>query len=225
MLAAIDTAREVAVTGQEVYENDSYAECLTKEKKESPQQISTSEARFRCLCCDEPLVYRGIEAATPIEWFAHKHGGCVSDGNMSMAHRLGQEMTARALFNLLPTGRGATQIDLERRIGTGSGFVIADVRVFEPIQLAVEVVNLSTELNLRRRLETLFELGYAGMIIVVTTGELSATQLERHLSKVGTIRIGRFDSRTLTLEFGSVVTPDVVDLETPVWNSVPAYLS
>lgn len=54
---------------------------------------------------------------------------------------------------------------------------------------------------------------------------LSQTQLERHLSKVGTVSVGRFDPQTLALQFGSIVTPNQIDLETPVWNNVPAYLS
>jgi hypothetical protein len=63
------------------------------------------------------------------------------------------------------------------------------------------------------------------MIIVVTNGELSQTRIEQHLNKVGTVRVGRFDPQTVALELGSVVTPDQIDLETPVWNSMPAYLS
>jgi hypothetical protein len=144
---------------------------------------------------------------------------------MSMPHRLGEEVIAKTLFNALSSECELTEIDLERRIGASEDFVIADVRVNAPIRLAVEVVYLSSELDLRRRLRTLFRQGYAGMIIVVSNGKLSRAQIERHLSKVGTIRIGRFDPQTVALELGSVVTPDQIDLETPVWNRVPAYLS
>jgi hypothetical protein len=142
-----------------------------------------------------------------------------------MPHRLGEEVIAKTLFNVLSSECEVTEIDLERRIGATEDFVIADVRVTEPIQLAVEVVYLSSELDLRRRFRTLFRQGYAAMIIVVTNGELSQTQLERHLSKVGTVSVGRFDPQTLALQFGSIVTPNQIDLETPVWNNVPAYLS
>jgi hypothetical protein len=86
-------------------------------------------------------------------------------------------------------------------------------------------VYLSSELDLRRRLRTLFRQGYAGMIIIVTNGKLSQTRVERHLGKVGTVRVGRFDPQTLTLQFGSVITPNQIDLETPVWNNVPSYIS
>jgi hypothetical protein len=225
MLTAIDTIRETAVTGREIFASDDYDVAAAEENREDPQQTPAGEARIRCLCCDQPLVYNGSAAATPLEWFVHPHEECVSDGNMATAHRLGQEMAAKVLFNLLPTDRTATQIGLERRIDADSGFMIADVRVIKPIQLAVEVVNLSPELHLRRRLQTLFNQGYAGMIVVVTTGQVSAARLERHLSKVGTIRVGRFYPQTLELDFGSVVTPKQVNLQTSVWNSIPAYLS
>jgi hypothetical protein len=144
---------------------------------------------------------------------------------MSMPHRLGEEVIAKTLFNLFSTRYELTQIDLERRIGASEDFVIADVRVTEPIRLAIEVVYLTSDLDLRRRFRTLFRQDYSGMIIVVSNGKLSQTQIERHLSKVGTIRVGRFDPQTVALELGSVVTPDQIDLETPVWNRVPAYVS
>jgi hypothetical protein len=144
---------------------------------------------------------------------------------MSMPHRLGEEVIAKTLFNMLSSEYELTQIDLERRIGVTEDFVIADVRVAEPIQLAVEVVYLSSDLDLRRRFRTLFRQGYAGMIVVVTDGELSQTRIERYLNKIGTIRVGKFNPRNLELELGSVVTPNQVDLNTPVWNNIPAYLS
>jgi len=217
MFVALDTHQKVAVTGLEVQATTDY----------NRKNSTADETRYRCICCDAPLACTDEEATTPIEWFTHEHGHqeCISDGNMSMEHRLGQELVAMTLFNLLPTDRETTQIDLERRIGVNSEFLIADVRVTRPIQLAVEVMNLNPDLSLRRRLQTLFREGYAGMVVVVTSGELSPTRIERHLKKIGMIRVGRFNPQTLSLEFGSVVTPDRINLETPVWNRVPAYLS
>ena len=224
MFVAIDTVQGLAVTGIDV---DTRAEDVAAQRAtDRLDRTSKSRAtRFRCVCCNAPLQYTGLSAHSPIECFTHDRSGCIRDGNMSIEHRLGQEMIAKALFNLLPTDRTATRIDLERRIGTNSDFVIADVRVTKPIQLAVEVVYLSPALNLRQRLRTLFAQGYAGMIIILPTGELSTSRIEQHLGKVGTIDVGRFDPRTLELEFGSVLIPDRIDLETQVWNSIPAYLS
>ena len=216
MFVAIDTIRETAVTGPEV------------ETKTHPEPLKADGgAPYRCLCCGEPLTYKTSSPRGQFEYFVHKQGtdACINDDGMSRPHRLGEEVTAKTLFNELPTAGELMQIDLERRIGVAEDFVIADVRVNAPIRLAVEVVYLSSELDLRRRLRTLFRQGYAGMIIVVSNGKLSRTQIERHLSKVSTIRVGRFDPETVALELGSVVTPDQINLETPVWNRVPAYLS
>jgi hypothetical protein len=216
MFVAIDTIQETAVTGPNV------------RRETHPQAIrADGGAAYRCLCCDAPLTYNGEAGTGLFGYFTHSndHGPCVSDGGMSMPHRLGEEVIAKTLFNLFSTRYELTQIDLERRIGASEDFVIADVRVTEPIRLAIEVVYLSSDLDLRRRFRTLFRQDYSGMIIVVSNGKLSQTQIERHLSKVGTIRVGRFDPQTVALELGSVVTPDQIDLETPVWNRVPAYVS
>jgi hypothetical protein len=117
------------------------------------------------------------------------------------------------------------QIDLERQIGAQSAFVIADVRVTMPVRLAVEVVYLSAGLDLQRRLRMLFSQGYAGMIVVVTNGVMSPRQVDQHLRKVGDIDVGRFDPRTLELQFGSIVTPEQVNLESSNWSRIPAHLS
>lgn len=226
MLTAIDTDQEMAITGRELQDRAGCSGGATEEHRANHfQQTSAEEPRFRCICCDNSLAYQGDSATTLLEWFVHEDGACVSDGNMSMAHRVGQELVAMALHNRLLVAPDSINIDLERRIGAGSGFVIADVRVTEPSQLAVEVVHLSSELSLRRRLQTLFAQGYAAMIVVVTTGELTATRLERHLGKIGAIRVGRVNPQALKLEMGSVVTPKEVDLHSTRWDRVPAYLS
>lgn len=224
MFVAIDTRRERAVAGAEV---DAAIDSPGADNPadEPVHRTSTGEGRFQCLCCRAPLRYTGGPTTGALQPFTHERGGCVSDGNMSIEHRLGQEMLAKAIFNLLPTGRAKTRIDLERRIGVRSDFIVADVRVTAPIQLAVEVVNRSPKLHLRERLQQLFAQGYAGMIVVVTTGSVSATRLNRHLGKIGAIRVGRFDPATHALELGSIVTPERVDFETPGWSRVPAYLS
>ncbi len=216
MFVAIDTIQETAVTGPNVH------------RETHPQPVrADGGVTYRCLCCDAPLTYNDEPGTGLFGYFTHapEHGPCVSDGGMSMPHRLGEEVIAKTLFNVLSSEYELTQIDLERRIGVTEDFVIADVRVAEPIQLAVEVVYLSSDLDLRRRFRTLFRQGYAGMIIVVTDGELSQTRIERYLNKIGTIRVGKFNPRNLELELGSVVTPNQVDLNTPVWNNIPAYLS
>jgi len=103
--------------------------------------------------------------------------------------------------------------------------MIADVRVSDPIQLAVEVVYLSSSLNLRERLELLFSHEYTGMVAVVADGAVSPMRIERHLSPVGAIQVGTVDPDRLEASIGSVLTPDHVDLSPDAWQPVPAYLA
>lgn len=212
MFVAVDTTRGDAVTGEDVHSDRSPG-------------AANGGSGYRCLFCDASLSY----TASPDEprgHFVHDSDrSCLNNGNVSSQHRLGQEVVAKEVFNLLPTAHELIQMDLERQIGARSTFVIADVRVTAPVRLAVEVVYLSGGLDLQRRLQTLFAQGYAGMIVVLTDGVSSPERINRHLRKVGEIRVGRFDPHSFELHVGSVVTPERIDLHSPRWNSVPAYLA
>lgn len=213
MFVAIDISRGEAVTGIDIH-------------TEGSSLAPRTESAYRCLFCNEPLTYIPDPDSGPFGYFVHDTDEtCLNDGNVSAHHRLGQEVVAKTVFNLLPTGHDVIEIDLERQIGVQSAFVIADVRVTMPVRLAVEVVYLSAGLDLQRRLRMLFAQGYVGMIVVVVNGLMSPRQVDRHLRKVGDIRAGKFDPWSLDLQFGSVVTPDRVNLDSPNWNNVPAYLS
>lgn len=213
MFVAIDISRGEAVTGVDV---------RTEESSPAPR----TESAFRCLFCDEPLAYIPDPDSRPFGYFIHDtHETCLNDGNVSAHHRLGQEVVAKTVFNLLPTAHELIQIDLERQIGVKSTFVITDVRVTTPVRLAVEVVYLSAGLDLQRRLRMLFSQGYAGMIVVVTNGLMSPRRVDQHLGKVGNIRVGRFDPWTLELQFGSIMTPEQIDLDSPAWSRIPTYLA
>lgn len=222
MFVALDMVEKHAVTGPEVSASAAAPPPL-KPTATEVQRTAAGAPRFRCVCCDAPLRYVGAPESRSLDWFG-PDCECSTDGNMSTEHRLGQELVVKALFNLLPTDRATTTIELERRIGTARNFVIADVRVTQPVNLAVEVVYMTSQLGLQRRLRTFFTEGYPAMISVLTTAKTSAQRLERQLGKVGPIHVGQVDPRTLSVQLGSVITPDHVDLETPVWNSLPAYI-
>ena len=221
MMVAVDTVRMQAVSGREVRARSDRNSGLGPDGN---QRTASGTPRFRCLFCDAPLRYSGPPSEDAFDWF-ESDCECVSDGNVSAEHQLGQQLVAQVLFNAVPTGREDTNIDLERRIGTSDSFVIADVRLTAPVTLAVEVVYMTSQLGLRRRLRTLFAAGYPAMIVVLTTANISASRIERHLGKVGTISVGRIDPEALSVELGSVIHIDQVDLETPVWHTIPAYLS
>jgi hypothetical protein len=127
------------------------------------------------------------------------------------------------LYNWLP-GIETDQIGIERRIGTVSDFLIADIVVDSPIGIVVEIV-CSGSMNLKRRLQTMRKAGYIGMFVVVSSGQWSATQIEQYLQPFDDIRVGRFDPATLDLRFGSLLTADRIDFESTAWDQLPEYVS
>ena len=212
MFVAVDTIGDTAVSGLDVNTAVSH------------QPEHSDGSRYHCLFCGDPVAHNN-DPDDELGYFSHSDEPCIGDGNASSVHRLGQEMVAKTIFEILPTGSGSTQIELERKIGSRSSFIIADVRVSEPIHLAVEVLYLSAGLDLHRRLQTLFEEGYAGMIVALTTGLASPMRIEKHLKKIGDIHVGRFDPYRLDLLFGSIVSPERVNLDSSSWDRLPAYLT
>lgn len=219
MIVARDTRRDRAVTGIELAANQEL-------NTPSGEAAGACADQYTCLICDSPVDYTAAPA-TLADYFSHtnRDQDCINTGNVSLVHRLGQEIAAKLLFNWLSTGHQPLELDIEKRIGGQSSFVIADVSVEEPIQLAVEIVYQTSQVSLHRRLQTLFDEGYTVMIVCSTTGRSTPTQIETHLQPIGPIRVGRFNPRTATLKFGSVVTSNQVSLTDKAWASVPAYLS
>jgi hypothetical protein len=128
------------------------------------------------------------------------------------------------LYNRLPIVDAPPEIGIERRIGSESDFVIADVKASAPVQIAVEIVH-HADANVQRRLETLFRHGYAGLFVFSETGDGSPERIERYLQRVGAAHIGRFDPRTLELQIGSLLRSETVDMISPTWERLPAYLA
>lgn len=217
MFVALDLQSETAVSGADVAGSAS--------QDESPP--CQDDSRYSCLLCDAELVYTE-EAETPVfEIFQHQNReeDCIKTGNVSDPHRLGQEVTSKMVYNWIPGSHVPIEIDLERRVGGPSDFVIADVRAGEPVRLAVEIVYQSSYVSVRRRLRRLFDEGYGVMLVCVKTGRVTPARIEHHLQRIGPIRVGRFDPTTLDFKFGSVVTAEQVSLDEQAWERLPAYLS
>jgi len=210
MFVAIDDRQNVAVSAEDIT---------------TQEHTHNSSDHYRCLICDEPLEFTGSETSQ-VHSFRHIDRGesCFAGGNTSMCHRIGQEVAMKRLYNLLPNESQLAEVDLERRVGGTSDFVIADL-LSEPARVVIEIVYKNNHMSLKRRLRTLFAEGYAVMIVVVTTASITPDRLEHHLKQVGPIRVGRFDPATSTLSLGSLIQPDMVDFDAPVWDSVPHYLS
>lgn len=211
MFIAIETTSGTAVTGNEA-----------TEQRQSPIHSEGLETPYQCLLCGEPLDYIGDDAE-PLESFQHHGESCFSAGNVSQSHQLAQEVAAKTLHNWLPTVDDQPVIDVERRVGTERDFIVTDVLVSEPIRIAVEIVH-SAPVHLRRRLQRLFADGYSGLFVFVNDSRVSADRVEHHLHKLADLQVGRFDPRTLSLTFGSIIAPTDVQFDSPAWSRLPQYL-
>ncbi|SNR64662.1 hypothetical protein [Halorubrum vacuolatum] len=180
--------------------------------------------RYRCLFCGETIEFHRTNNTNDC-FHHHDHAGpCVADGNTSIPHRFAQELVAKRIYNLLPANSGLDDIELERRVGDASDFVVVDL-LSESAGIAIEIVYKNLDISLKRRLETLFKEGYAVMVMVVTTSQLSPDRLEHHLNQVGAVDVGRVDLTALQMTLGSLMRPDTIDIDAPIWDALPEYLS
>lgn len=212
MHIAVDTVTDCVVTGPEV--------------TAARSQTTTETDKYECLFCEESLTYcQSSTNADRYNQFCHQGSGCFAPGNASHWHRIGQELVSKRLCNWLPLSPTRIDIDVEKRVGSQSEYIVADVRITHPVKLAVEVVFLTSVVDLRRRLTTLFQEGYDGMLFVLTNADVSPARIENHLQSVGGVNVGRIDPRDGVTEVGSVLTPNSVDLSPTAWDSMPAYLA
>ena len=211
MIVALDTDRDVAISVDEITNQE--------------RMYNSRSSRYRCLFCGEVMKFHG-RSESHHDSFQHRdhEDPCVADGNSSTTHRVGQELVAKRIYNLLPAKSGLDDIDLEQRIGDASDFVVVDL-LSKPVGVAVEIIYKNSDISLKRRLQTLFDEGYAVMMMVVTTSHLSPDQLENHLNQVGSVTVGRIDLTTLQMTLGSLIRPETIDIDAPVWDALPNYLS
>ena len=208
MHVALDTHHDVAVSVDDLV----------------PDQMDTHHNRYRCLLCDSHLKIDVSDDGQPNRFLHYDNEpNCVADGNTSACHRAAQEFAVMKLYNLLPNGSNLAEVDLERRIGNASDFVIVDA-VSKPARVAVEIIYKNTNISLKRRLRTLFNAGYGVMLIVVKNSGVNPDRLEHYLKQLGPIRVGRLDPTTWRMSLGSLIKRDTVNLDAPAWDRMPAYL-
>jgi hypothetical protein len=183
MHTAVDASSGVVVTGTRELVSDG----------------GESTSRYHCLNCGEPLEYNPA-ATQRCEQFQHPDSECFADGNMSADHRLCQELVAAQVTNHLPV---PVDLEFESQITTGKSVLTPDIRV-SPGRLVIEVVH--TNQVSKDRLRRLLRAGYGVMVVVVVTGPVTPSSLERRLNSVAPITVGRFRPPA-TLSLGSVVTP------------------
>jgi len=220
MITAFDQVQDKAVLGVDV-------DTEGKTVQESTEYTCTD--RFRCLLCGSDLIY-SPDQDDPFGYFRHGPESegrreCINSGNVSPAHRLAQEVVSKTLVNAFPKDYYPIQIDIEGRIGTHSEFVVADVRLTSPVQIAVEVVYLSNNIDLRRRLKTLFSNDYLAMLVVIKNGRVPPDKIEHHLQKISPVQVGRFDPHSLDMTLGTVINSNQIDPDDAYWDLLPDYLS
>lgn len=214
MMVAHDADLNRAVLGHNVDVDDS---------QKTPAEPDHS---YSCLSCGEELEYNKGPIDGPLDYFLHKDGDCTPAGNTSIDHRIGQEVVSAALYNgLAERTSEKIQIDMEKRIGGRSEFIISDVRISNPDKIAVEVVYQSSHIALRRRLKKIFANDYHMLLICIDNGRFNADRIQHHLQKISSIQIGRFNIRSFDLRLGSLITPDKIDPEMVSWDDLPGYLS
>jgi len=188
---------------------------------------STFKQGFRCPICGQNVTYSHSSLNRPFEYFTHVNNreDCFSDDSMSDEHRLAEEITVKTLYNRLEEVTGVQpEIDVEKRIGTSSDFVITDVRVRSPLRITAEVFYKSERLGLKRRLTTLFKHNYQTYLIFHTDGKHDVDRIEQTIKCISPLRIGRFHPEILDLSLGDLFNERQIDLHSPDKDSLPNYI-
>jgi hypothetical protein len=180
-----------------------------------------------CPVCGKDLVYSDSSIETPFEFFHHSDGSsdCFETDSTSDEHRLMAEVTMKSLHNRIREVSGEpVEIDIEKWVGIRNNFVIADVRVVSPIQVAAELFYKSETLSLGRRFDTLFSNNYRAYLIFHRDGLHDVNRVERYLRQVAPLRVGRFDHQTLDLTLGDLFTSDRFNLTASNREGLPNYI-
>jgi hypothetical protein len=190
------------------------------------EQNRTVDNRLVCPLCGAEVIYNNSSASTRFDSFRHydESDDCFCTEATSDDYRLAEELAVRTLNNRL---RRVTddpiKINVEKKIGTRSDFIIADVRVTSPIKITAEIYYKSERLGLGRRLQTLFENDYQTYCIFHIDGKHNVDRVEQHLQRLSHNRVGRFDPDTLDLTLGDPFT-DKINLDQATRDTIPNYI-
>jgi hypothetical protein len=195
------------------------------------QNVETSSRSFddfSCPICDMEVKPHRISTNKPLNQFKHKDGSndCFAADSVSKEHRLATEVSVKVLYNrVMDVTGGPVKIDIEKRIGDCSDFVISDVRIDTPIKIAVEVYYNTSHLELGRRLSRYHDNGYRVFLVFHQDGRFSPSQVEKHLRKFAPIRVGRFNQRTFELTLSDLITSEQIEIEFSDLDRLPNYFS
>ncbi|QLK25543.1 hypothetical protein HYG81_15880 [Natrinema zhouii] len=183
---------------------------------------------FRCPICEKRVIYNDTPSNRTGDYFRHADGtaDCFQTNSVSDEHRVATEITLKALHNRIKEVTGEpVEIDVERWIGIRKKFVIADVRVTSPLQVAAEVYYKSGRLALGRKLNTMFANDYQAYLIFHRDGCHDVDRVERYIRRVAPLRVGRFDPETLELTLGDLFSKQQIELSSANRDQLPNYIA
>ena len=181
---------------------------------------------LRCPICDKPITYTG-PADEPFEYFNHSDSSpdCTESDAISDGHRLPVEVAIKTIHNRIQEVSGEpVDIDVERWVGSQPNFKIADIIVSSPLRIVAEVFHRSTDLELSRRLTTMFNHGYRVYLIFTTTGRYDIDEVEQDLQRIAPLQIGRFNPDQMELSLGDLFTAEQIQFDQTARNVLPRYL-
>lgn len=185
-----------------------------------------SKSPIYCPICKR-RVTENPAASNLLSYFEHADGttDCFASNAVSLHHRFAVEVTVKTLFNRIRevTGEPAC-IDLEKWIGTRGDFVIPDILLSDPINIAVEVFYKTETLGLRRRLKTMFNHGYRAYLVFHTGGRHSPTIVDQHLQRISSLKVGRFNPRMMDADLGDLFSSNQIDINQLGSDQFPTYL-
>lgn len=204
---------------------------ITK-NKQSNHVLRASQASARtvvqsdllCPICGKDVVYNHASEHL-LDSFHHANGSpdCFQSDAASDEHRLAVEVAVEAIYNRLTEVTGEpVDIDIERQIGSPSNFIIADVRVSSPLQIAAEIFYKVGDLALRRRLNTLSAHDYRTFLIFHSDGTHDIDRIDRHLQRISPLNPGRFDADMMDIVLGDLFSWEHLDFTADV--EVPNYI-
>jgi len=187
-----------------------------------------SDRDFKCPICSKTVAYNNDPTDYPFDYFYHTDGSidCFETKSTSDEHRLMIEVTVKLLHNRISEITGEpVDIDAERWIGIRKKFIITDVRVTSPVQIAVELFYRSETLGLGRRFDTMFSNNYQTYLVFHENGRHNIDRVEHYVQQIAPLSVGRFDPDTLNLTLGDLFTYDKFNLTESNRELLPNYIA
>lgn len=177
-----------------------------------------------CPVCDK-AVRHNTAAENPFESFIHEDSSpnCFESDREAIEHSRAVEAAFAVIHNrLAEITSEPVEIDIERRIGSSSKFLITDVRVTSPFKVTAEIFFKADDIGLRRRLSTLAKNDYRTWLIFHDDGVHDINRVQQYLQEVTSLSVGRYNSETLDVSLGGLFSSDKIDYSEAYY--IPNYI-